>query len=66
MNKFGELDMGFDSLHGFLSMQGYAAYVWPAWSMAFLLLFGLTAAARGERCRLLAQIRRRRRQAGER
>jgi heme exporter protein D len=57
--------MAFDSLHGFLSMRGYAAYVWPAWSMAFLLLLGLATAARGERRRLIAQIRRRRRQAGE-
>jgi len=58
--------MAFDSLHGFLSMQGYAAYVWPAWSMAFLLLFGLTAAARSERRQRLVRIKRRQLQAGKR
>ncbi|MCK0754295.1 heme exporter protein CcmD [Chromohalobacter japonicus] len=57
--------MAFDSFHGFLTMHGYAEYVWPAWGMAVLLMSGLVIAARSERRRLIARLKRRQRQAGE-
>jgi len=30
-----------DSINGFLSMGGYAAYVWPAYGLAAIVLIGL-------------------------
>lgn len=56
--------MAFDSLADFLSMHGYAPYVWPAWGLAAALLGGAVVLARGERRRIRARIRRRQRQAG--
>jgi len=32
--------MYFHNLHSFLNMGGYAAYVWPAYGLAAVILFG--------------------------
>lgn len=53
--------MAFDSLSAFLTMGGYARYVWPAWGLAVLLIAGFTLWARFERRQLLQQLERRRR-----
>ena len=34
-----------ETLHDFLAMGGYAAYVWPAYAVAALLLGGLAIAS---------------------
>lgn len=31
----------FSDLNDFLNMGGYAAYVFPAWALAFIIIFGL-------------------------
>lgn len=54
----------FASVHDFLTMNGYAAYVWPAWGMTTLAMAALVVHARRERRHLIANIaRERRRQA---
>jgi heme exporter protein D len=35
-----------DSVHEFLAMGGYAAYVWPAYGAAAVILVGLVVASR--------------------
>lgn len=37
--------MQFDSVADFLAMGGYAAYVWPAFGLAAVVLIGLTVAS---------------------
>lgn len=37
--------MQFDSVADFLAMGGYAAYVWPAFGLAAIILIGLTVAS---------------------
>lgn len=57
--------MAFDSLAAFLTMGGYANYVWPAWGLAALIIAGFTGWARFERRQLLQRLKRRqRREAG--
>lgn len=53
--------MAFDSLAAFLTMGGYAKYVWPAWGLAALMIVGFTLMARFERRRLIQQLKRRQR-----
>ncbi|GEO81042.1 heme exporter protein CcmD [Pararhodospirillum oryzae] len=48
-----------DSLRDFLAMGGYAAFIWPAYGLTFVVLGGLIAHSLIERRRtraLLAQI----------
>ncbi|KAA0015845.1 heme exporter protein CcmD [Salinicola corii] len=53
--------MAFDSLAAFLTMGGYAKYVWPAWGLAVLIIAGFTLWARFERRQLLQRLKRRQR-----
>lgn len=53
--------MAFDSLTAFLTMGGYAQYVWPAWGLAVLMIVGFLLWARVERRQLLRQLKRRQR-----
>ncbi|MFC5435386.1 heme exporter protein CcmD [Rhodanobacter umsongensis] len=41
----------------FLSMGGYAAYVWPAYAVFFIVLVADTVAPRLRRRRVLAELR---------
>ncbi|SEM03579.1 heme exporter protein CcmD [Halomonas caseinilytica] len=51
--------MAFDSLAAFLSMGGYAPYVWPAYGATLLLLLGVVCHLSLERRRLWRELRRR-------
>ncbi|WP_251977112.1 heme exporter protein CcmD [Salinicola avicenniae] len=53
--------MAFDSFSAFLTMGGYARYVWPAWGLATLMIVGFVLWARRERRQLMQQLQRRRR-----
>jgi len=48
----------FSSVSGFLDMNGYAPYVWPAWGVVLGLLLIQAFMAKRERRRILADIRR--------
>lgn len=48
----------FASLHDFLSMNGYAIYVWPAWLMVLGLLLVQYVHARHQRRQALNEVRR--------
>ena len=43
----------------FIAMGGYAAFVWPAYTVALVVLIGNVIAARGSHRRALAEARRR-------
>jgi heme exporter protein D len=45
------------SLHTFFAMGGYAAYVWPAYAVFFIVLIADTLAPRLRRRRLLRELR---------
>ncbi|MHB1059375.1 MAG: heme exporter protein CcmD [Rhodanobacter sp.] len=45
------------ALHGFLAMGGYAAYVWPAYAVFFIVLIADTVAPRLRRRRVLTDLR---------
>ncbi len=45
------------SLHTFFAMGGYAAYVWPAYAVFFIVLIADTMAPRLRRRRLLHELR---------
>lgn len=45
------------SLHEFLTMGGYAAYVWPAYAVFFIVLIADNLAPRLRRRRLLRDLR---------
>jgi heme exporter protein D len=47
------------SLAEFFGMGGYAAFVWPAYVVALIVLIGNVLAARGSHRRALAEARRR-------
>ena len=47
------------SLHEFLTMGGYAAYVWPAYAVTLIVLFVNIAWARSALARAIAGARRR-------
>jgi heme exporter protein D len=44
-------------MNDFFAMGGYAAYVWPAYAVFFVVLALEALAPRGQRKRLLADIR---------
>jgi len=44
-------------LQGFLAMGGYAAYVWPAYAVFFIVLVVDTVAPRLRRRRVLGELR---------
>ena len=46
------------ALQSWLAMDGYAAFVWPAWLLTTLGLAGLVAAAVRERRRALERLER--------
>jgi len=46
-----------NALHDFLAMGGYAAYVWPAYAVFFIVLLADTLAPRWRRRRLLHELR---------
>ena len=46
-----------DGLHSFFAMGGYAAYVWPAYGMFFLVLLADALAPRYRRRRVLHELR---------
>lgn len=48
----------FSSFSGFLDMNGYAPYVWPAWGVVLGLLLIQVVMAKRERRRILTEIRR--------
>ena len=45
------------ALHGFLAMGGYAAYVWPAYAVFFVVLIADSIAPRLRRRRTLRELR---------
>jgi len=45
------------ALHDFLAMGGYAAYVWPAYALFFVVLVADAIAPRARRKRLLRELR---------
>jgi heme exporter protein D len=45
------------ALQGFLAMGGYAAYVWPAYAVFFVVLVADTVAPRLRRRRVLRELR---------
>lgn len=45
------------NLHAFFAMGGYAAYVWPAYAVFFIVLIADTMAPRLRRRRLLRDLR---------
>jgi len=45
------------ALHEFLAMGGYAAYVWPAYAVFFIVLIADTVAPRLRRRRVLRELR---------
>ncbi|HEY1992684.1 MAG TPA: heme exporter protein CcmD [Gammaproteobacteria bacterium] len=47
------------SLHEFLTMGGYAAYVWPAYAVAAVVMVANALSPGGRLRRLKAEIRRR-------
>ena len=47
------------SLHEFLTMGGYAAYVWPAYAVAAVVMIANAVLPSGRLKRLKAEIRRR-------
>ena len=47
------------SLHEFLTMGGYAAYVWPAYAVAGVVMIANAVSPSGRLRRLKAEIRRR-------
>jgi heme exporter protein D len=49
--------VSFTSLHGFLAMGGYAAYVWPAYGVFFAVLVADWLAPSLRRRRLLRELR---------
>ena len=49
--------MSFTSLHDFLAMGGYAAYVWPAYGVFFAVLIADWLAPSLRRRRLLRELR---------
>lgn len=49
--------MSFASLHAFLAMGGYAAYVWPAYAVFFAVLAADWLAPALRRRRLLRELR---------
>ncbi|WP_110598876.1 MULTISPECIES: heme exporter protein CcmD [Salinicola] len=53
--------MAFDSFAAFLTMGGYAKYVWPAWGLAALIVVGFILWARLERRQLMQTLKRRQR-----
>jgi heme exporter protein D len=46
-----------NALQGFLAMGGYAAYVWPAYAVFFIVLVADTVAPRLRRHRVLGELR---------
>ncbi|WP_426699952.1 heme exporter protein CcmD [Rhodanobacter sp. Col0626] len=46
-----------NSLQTFFAMGGYAAYVWPAYAVFFIVLIADTLAPRLRRRRVLAELR---------
>ena len=48
-----------NSMHEFLTMGGYAAYVWPAYGMALLVLIANAVVPVRRLARLRASLRRR-------
>ena len=46
-----------NALQTFLAMGGYAAYVWPAYAVFFLVLIADTVAPRVRRRRVLRELR---------
>ncbi|WP_081803544.1 heme exporter protein CcmD [Halotalea alkalilenta] len=49
----------FTDFAAFLGMNGYAAYVWPAWALVLGLLATQAFSVRAERARALGELRRR-------
>lgn len=48
--------MWFADVHDFVSMHGYALYVWPAWIVTAVVLLVQVMQARWERKRLLKNL----------
>jgi heme exporter protein D len=48
-----------DRLHSFFAMGGYAAYIWPAYGVFFLVLLAEALVPRFRRQRVLRDLRRR-------
>ena len=46
-----------NALHSFLAMGGYAAYVWPAYAVFFIVLIVDNIAPRLRRRRILSELR---------
>ncbi|HZX69621.1 MAG TPA: heme exporter protein CcmD [Rhodanobacter sp.] len=46
-----------NALQTFFAMGGYAAYVWPAYALFFIVLIADTVAPRLRRRRILAELR---------
>ena len=46
-----------NALHSFLAMGGYAAYVWPAYAVFFIVLIADSIAPRLRRRRVLGELR---------
>ena len=46
-----------NALHSFLAMGGYAAYVWPAYAVFFIVLIADSIAPRLRRRKILGELR---------